>query len=541
MCPRLFWFSPLLLLALLFAAAGCAGSPTRETDPLSADKARGEAENEVAEAEPRQPEVISIDREEEGGGSEPRDLVSPADPEMPQFLSFMVPNPPDLPENDNSVASLPLPEYTLEIPVEERQNGPEETEQGAKPRLPWGMQRLLQAVSILEKGRGLLSELILGRQQEIGDALLLLGMVREQNEKLARQNALLEKELALVQEELLTAAREVSSGRVLAPADPGAAEAVHEEKGGTGEESRRHVYAVPQDVIAVTLNGNGWIFTGEQAGSPGIQFKARENAEAYTEFVFQTGELGEYVLEFRRQDLFTGEDGTEFVRVSVVTTEQFAEMLNIQKEGPGGDGPGIRPSPKGFIIADTYYNEERYDDALEEYLQNYVEGNSKVNHRIAELSFRFEDYDRAARFWRKNVYTDNETYREHAVSGLLRTAVRLNDEAVFDEFLPDLKDLRRTPLVGLLEEAARYQIEREKLQSAAGLLEEYVTRYYGSHASDWAYFTLGTLHERPGTLRDLKKAKYYYRVVLQDFPASSYYDQARERIRYIDTNFLHVQ
>ena len=173
-------------------------------------------------------------------------------------------------------------------------------------------------------------------------------------------------------------------------------------------------------------------------------------------------------------------------------------------------------------------------------LENYTEGNPRVNDRIAHLSFEQEKYEQAELYWRKNLYEDG-IYREKAVAGIIRTAVRLDDVKVFEKMLPELFAIDTIPTYEPLLEGARFQIEKGNTVSAANILETFLTRYYDHEKADWAYFSLGNLHEKAGPLRDFKKAKYYYRVVLNDFPASSYWDRAEERIRYIDMYLLKAQ
>ena len=545
---------PFLLSIVLALLIGCTTSPQNETErepePAQQEKQTDQTEKpSVSEQKQKEPEQTArTEQQDQPDNAVEKTREEP--PEKPAFFSSVFPETPLYPTKTEKeqFGDVPLPkvepveekmakddeEATGETAEAETKTGAdagagsaEEAEGGAEngdgeagageKTIPAGMKKFLAAVSVLQRGKTLLQQ-------------VSLAMLKEQNAELAKQNAIME-------EELLAALKERSESVETAKSGGGTETAGEPEE---DEEEIRHVYAVPKDVIAVTLNGNGWVFTGEQSGLAGITFKARENAEKYTEFVFMTEKLGEYVLKFRRQDLFTGEDSEQRVRVSVVTTEKFAEMLNIQKERAGTDAGISGPSPRGFIVADTFYNDEKYEEALREYVDNYVEGNSKVNHRIAELSFRFEDYSQAARFWRKNIHAENDTYREKAVAGLLRTAIRRNDTAEFDEMLPKITDLQRVPLAELLEEAAKFQIARGEKRSAVGLLDEYVNRYYGSYNSDWAYFTLGTLYEQAGPVRDLNKAKYYYRVVIQDFPASTYYEKAEERIQYINRNFLNV-
>jgi hypothetical protein len=300
---------------------------------------------------------------------------------------------------------------------------------------------------------------------------------------------------------------------------------------------RKHVYAVPEDIIAISMGGTGWIYLGEKNSGKGVIFKSRKNSPRATEFVFQTTKLGDFFLQFQQQDLFTGEERWQEVRVSVVDEARFAEILTAKRSGKEEDPAIMDASPKGYILADTYYKEGRKIEALAEYIKNYTEGNPRVNDRIAHLSFEQEKYDQAELYWRKNLY-EEDIYREKAIIGIIRTAVRRDDIHTFEKMLPELLLIETVPTAEPLLEGARFQIEKGNKASAANILSSFLVRYYDHEKADWVYFTLGNLHEQSGPLRDFKKAKYYYRVVLNDFPSSSYWDRADERIRYIDMYLL---
>lgn len=532
---------------------GCASAPKEDAENLE-----GENEQEAVTEEPTEPvedvaetanaadtadnadTAAAYDNSVNESESEGVEPTKEDAQEVPEIVPYDFP---EVPSRD--VDS----ERTYEYPIIEPIYIP------AKKEIPKSLLPFIRGINILSKAKKLiltrLGELhekeITDFQRTKNELETSLNVLKNQNGQLAEQNAILEKEIFQLQEELLAALQQTSTESAVEEKETVAAVESEEPKAQKTEygpdrgDELRHVYAVPHDVIGVTLNGNGWIYLGEDTNAKGIVFKARDNTEKYTEFIFETKEIGEYYLQFRRQDLFTGEDLFQTIHASVVTSDKFEEMLNFAKETTGASRDMVTPSPKGFILADTYYNEERYEDALREYLKNYVEGNDRINQRIAELSFLEEDYEQAERFWRKNRYSDKITYQEQAIKGLIRTAIRRDDAGLFDELSPEVSTLQRVPIREVLHEMITYQMNRNKINPAVALLEEYVTRYYGDSDADWAYYTLGTLHEKSGPVRDLQKAKHYYRVVIQDFPASSYYDKAEERIQYIDKNFIHLQ
>ena len=63
------------------------------------------------------------------------------------------------------------------------------------------------------------------------------------------------------------------------------------------------------------------------------------------------------------------------------------------------------------------------------------------------------------------------------------------------------------------------------------------TRFRGK---DRVYFMLGMLYESV-PLRDEKKAHAFYTTLLDRYPASRYYEEARDRAQYLDSHFLRIR
>jgi hypothetical protein len=55
------------------------------------------------------------------------------------------------------------------------------------------------------------------------------------------------------------------------------------------------------------------------------------------------------------------------------------------------------------------------------------------------------------------------------------------------------------------------------------------------------YFELAQLYERPGYLRDMKKAYEYYEFVYTEFPVTVYADRSHDRMVYLERHYLQVR
>ncbi len=86
-------------------------------------------------------------------------------------------------------------------------------------------------------------------------------------------------------------------------------------------------------------------------------------------------------------------------------------------------------------------------------------------------------------------------------------------------------------------------IKAGKKKEAVQRIEEYLQSEEGMESPDrdqW-FFTLAQMYEREPEVKDIKKALYYYEKVRDQFPFSSYWEEADYRSRYIRRNFFEIR
>ncbi len=589
----MFFFSTFPLLVVI---AACAGVPenTRTEVPVTGEAEAEEPENTTEEADPvprgekAEPLTENTESEEPLEEESPPEIKVPGDdplPEKPIAVVSLFPHKPAGPQEQHAggvlrkedVLHLPETDFP-DIPVDGDSPHAGSAEQLRRGN-PFSHGSVIAAVMSrsLEEARSAVRSIMAyitgaSGRNSLKETVLVSpeSDLRNENSRLAREAVVLQNdldELRIIVESLTSEVRE-KERRITAlrskaeeqqaaiarlenslaekqtpdlsgtPQTASAETAADrgERRGGPGE---KHIYAVPKDVIAVSMSGTGWIYLGEESGKQGITFKARKNNSTSTDFVFESREPGEFVLLFQRQDNVRGEAEEQTIRVSVVEEARFEELLSA---AGNSDTPAasLTGRPKGYLLADAYYREGRKEESLAEYLKNYAEGDPRVNHRIAALSFNTGNYEQAGLYWRKNIDAEG-SYGELALEGLVRSAVKREDSAALDKLQQRLLDIENIPIADTLIEAARFRYSRGHLKSAAELLKALLLRYPDNERTDWTNYTLGAIYESPGQFRDLQKAKYYYRVVMQDFPSSSYWEKAEERIKYIDRNFLNIR
>ncbi len=298
--------------------------------------------------------------------------------------------------------------------------------------------------------------------------------------------------------------------------------------------NEREVFARLDANIDISLQEKGWIFTGESRGREGITFENRVIRENSTLFVFRVVDLGDYTLQFQRQNLSQGIVYIEKIHVKVLPDEEFFKAVSGGEVVIEGRGEG------DYRAAGRMLKSGRNDEALEEYLRQYVEGDPEIDNTIADLSFSLGKNDLAEKFWEKNISPDSP-YRDLALYGKFRVGVATKNQRTYDLLLEEIMELDLPEKESALVEAALFQEEAGNYNEVIYLLEFVLDAYSVDIKADFACFKLATLYETVSEVKNIQKAYDYYERILLDYPTSIYWEPAVERMEYLERHFLHIR
>jgi tetratricopeptide (TPR) repeat protein len=322
-----------------------------------------------------------------------------------------------------------------------------------------------------------------------------------------------------------------------APA-PGSASTASQPAASPAPVRLREVLARKGDTVSIEQEGGGWLFLGlPPAGrSPGLLFLSSDTGGRRSTFSFKALEYGEYDLGFQLQDNSRGTLQNETVRLRVLPDEQFREAVARQAAAP----EPAPVDPAQLEAAERLFNARAFDLALAEYLKLYRPADPLLNDRLAAIYAETGESEAAQKYYEKNLSAP-APYNERAEVGLVRAGVAQGSEELVREHMKGLLTVRSIPIGRELLDAARLLLERGRSGLAQELLLEYPRRYPRGAELDRAWFLLARLYETESQLRDLAKARQYYKKVYEVFPDSSYAAEAQARVRYLDRYFFIVQ
>ena len=314
-----------------------------------------------------------------------------------------------------------------------------------------------------------------------------------------------------------------------------------------GIESRTQMGMTPQDselifsrivratvgqIVEIPFRGNNWIYLGELASRRGIVYNSRRNDPDGQSFIFTLEDAGAYVLKFYRQD---------FIRDYIINDH----VQVIAGEAPAATAGWFNPSvDRGRVIA-----EPRWPSVLEEaQIRNgqrpdtvpVVSGNapdlSAVQGQTAQQSAAVTPA--AAQI--PASQTPSAVSQAAAVSpnaSQLQSADNLrqvNDAAA--QTVPAAPE--RLPPDVILHRA-KESFDRGNVAGAISSLNQYMQYYPGG--SDEAYWMMGQFYEANSPERNILLSLDYYKKLVNEYPQSARFADARSRIAYLERFYINIR
>ncbi|MDR1047592.1 MAG: hypothetical protein LBL64_07440 [Treponema sp.] len=263
-------------------------------------------------------------------------------------------------------------------------------------------------------------------------------------------------------------------------------------------EYSRIVRATAGQLVEVPFRGTGWVYLGELAGRSGISYDSRRLDPEGQSFIFRAEKPGTYGLKFYRQD---------FIRDYIV----HDHVQVIVGEPPRGGGPS-EALDRGRAVANPRWPE--------------IDSTS-TGVKTASPSAEAPPVDEAvpaAPVPATPVPAERQPELSAAEAG--------NGES----------EGPGIPLnVGpeQLISRAREEFEAGKTVSAIAALDEFYRRYPpGTDETWWLY---GQFYEANSPARDIKRSVECYRKLVNEYPQSRRYNDAKRRIAYLERYYFNIQ
>jgi hypothetical protein len=254
----------------------------------------------------------------------------------------------------------------------------------------------------------------------------------------------------------------------------------------------RTVKAAVGQQVEIPFGGNGWVFLGEEKGQTGISYQShRFDTEGQT-FLFEAERTGIYGLDFYKQDFILDFLIDDHVKVVIETTSPT-------------DSDGNARINRGPIVANP-----RWPTVAQE--MAWVAGD-----RTATMPSALDS---------RSVHTIEETPPATVATTVAQeqtTVVATTQATTPDAYL----------------EQAQKDFDANNLVSALDVLDQFREQFPAGN--DEAWWLYARTFEANGPTRDVKSARYYYQRLVTEFPLSSHWTDAQNRIKYLDRYYFNIQ
>jgi len=318
----------------------------------------------------------------------------------------------------------------------------------------------------------------------------------------------------------------------------------------------RIVRATVGQIVEIPFRGTGWVYLGELASRRGIIYDSRRMDAEGQSFIFKAEEAGTYALKFYRQDFIRDYILNDYVQVivgeapvtsgtgwfnppvdrgRVVALPRWPTPLDESAIQRGGSG--ARPSdaqvsaPNG---ASRNGNAPQANGASEPLA--YVEpgaGRGTQRGTAAQPPVQGDVAPAQSSSQRETAAPVQSPPQGGNVSpqatGALPAQTATESEA---------ESAQKLPLEDALKKA-KETFDEGNVAAAIAMLDRY--REYYPSGSDELYWLLGQFYEANTPSRDILLSLDYYRRLVNEYPQSNRYNDARRRIAYLERFYINIQ
>ena len=277
----------------------------------------------------------------------------------------------------------------------------------------------------------------------------------------------------------------------------------------------RKVTLKKMEYLDISYPGRGWIYMGITDGSKDLSYFGRKLGTSDTNFTFQAKTEGTKILHFTKNDALQNEYIEDYIEVEILS-EKGSNKTHIQ-------APEFKQVSKKQIESVDTKSTEVSANTVDNLQQNSMISAQSVTKPSETQIIETESEDQ------KNKVLP-ETSKAKEKDFLVSDS---NDDSVLDT--SSIEERENFDPKTLLKEAKLLYNEKEysfALEKIERVLEQ------NDIVKDEALYLQGQCYEAKSEIQNIKKALNSYTLLVENFPASKYWDNANKRIIYLKRFYL---
>lgn len=280
----------------------------------------------------------------------------------------------------------------------------------------------------------------------------------------------------------------------------------------------RKVTLKRMEYLDISYPGRGWIYMGITDGSKDLSYFGRKLGTSDTNFTFQAKTEGTKILHFTKNDVLQNEYIDDFIEVEILS-EKGSNKTHIK-------APEFKQVSKKQIESVDKKVTEISENTADNLQQNSMISAQSVTKPSETPIIETESEDQ------KNIVLP-ETNKAKEKDFLVSDS---NDDSVLDT--SSIEEKENFDPKTLLKEAKLLYNEKEyslALEKIERVLEQ------NDIVKDEALYLQGQCYEAKSEIQNIKKALNSYTLLVENFPASKYWDNANKRIIYLKRFYLEAR
>ena len=280
----------------------------------------------------------------------------------------------------------------------------------------------------------------------------------------------------------------------------------------------RKVTLKKMEYLDISYPGQGWIYMGITDGSKDLSYFGRKLGTSDTNFTFQAKTEGTKILHFTKNDALQNEYIDDYIEVEILS-EKGSNKTHIK-------APEFKQVSKKQIESVDTKSTEVSANTVDNLQQNSMISAQSVTKPSETPIIETESEDQ------KNKVLP-ETNKAKEKDFLVSDS---NDDSVLDS--SSIEEKENFDPKTLLKEAKLLYNEKEysfALEKIERVLEQ------NDIVKDEALYLQGQCYEAKSEIQNIKKALNSYTLLVENFPASKYWNNANKRIIYLKRFYLEAR
>ena len=294
----------------------------------------------------------------------------------------------------------------------------------------------------------------------------------------------------------------------------------------------RSVSLQKNQYLDIVYPGTGWIYLGEIDATSLLKYSGRKMSEESTAFTLRGREEGAAILHFFKNDALTGEYIDDYLAVTVQGVSRVSDHI---KAPMYADIVPPRPSfTESVILA----------EAIEHNKEIEVEDNSSAEAPASETAnvsvssqanSEAESHVAANSSSKGATVIQNTSAADQAVNAGTSSAVKKETEQKDAASSVNTENLSSSEILSMAQKA----FDEKEYEKCLAYLDSFFEKTEGN--IDEGMYLQGRTFESPSALRDIKKSLSIYKTIVRQYPESTVWEKANERITYIERFYFDIR